>query len=350
MLNSLFVLAAFVIGGDGLLSEDSYYAEDAQQLEDVDVPTISRSEAPFGKMDRHQPKPPSTQGKDAEGVSISLADDTGFEMVEYETTWLENLESAAATIPDPILPQHQSALATYVDDDAPAPQYSATTPQSATKPHYSTNLVPDSPPSPTANYTPTTVAELSPAPAATYTMTPVAGFSPAPEPQSLPAPVVEYSNTPPAEYGPTPLVEYSNSPMAEYSHQPPAAGYAHVVEPGPASCDAYCDSNQPCAGGCDSCGHSGCASLCGSICKRGCNPLCCCSKLHRFNPSPCHSPGNMPQHFPYVAGPKNYHYFRPYHWTHIADQQHEVKTYGGDPRHPYANDLFQEVYRRIEAK
>lgn len=70
---------------------------------------------------------------------------------------------------------------------------------------------------------------------------------------------------------------------------------------------------------------------------------------HRFYPSPCYSPGNMTQHFPYVAEPKNYYYFRPYNWFHILDQQKEVVLYGGDPRHPYANDLFQEVYQEIEA-
>jgi len=70
---------------------------------------------------------------------------------------------------------------------------------------------------------------------------------------------------------------------------------------------------------------------------------------HRFYPSPCHSPGNMTQHLPYVAAPKNYYYFRPYNWFHILDQQKEVALYGGDPRHPYANDLFEEVYQQIEA-
>lgn len=71
---------------------------------------------------------------------------------------------------------------------------------------------------------------------------------------------------------------------------------------------------------------------------------------HRFYPSACRSPGNMPQHFPYVAEPKNYYYFRPYNWFHIPEQQREVTSYGGDTRHPYANDLFREVYEAIEAE
>ena len=70
----------------------------------------------------------------------------------------------------------------------------------------------------------------------------------------------------------------------------------------------------------------------------------------RFQPSPCYSPGNMPQHFPYVAQPKNYYYLRPYNWFHIPDHQNEVTLYGGDPRHPYANNLFKEIYEEIEAQ
>ncbi|MEX0819630.1 MAG: hypothetical protein WD070_08545 [Pirellulaceae bacterium] len=85
-------------------------------------------------------------------------------------------------------------------------------------------------------------------------------------------------------------------------------------------------------------------------CCYGSNPHGNLGFHHRFYPSAYRSPGNMPQHFPYVAEPKNYYYFRPYNWFHIADQQREVTSYGGDTRHPYANDLFQEVYEAIEAE
>ena len=61
---------------------------------------------------------------------------------------------------------------------------------------------------------------------------------------------------------------------------------------------------------------------------------------------PCHSPGDMTQHVPYLAHPKNYYYFRPYQYFHIADHQREVANYGGNPKHPYANRLFERVYSR----
>jgi hypothetical protein len=109
-------------------------------------------------------------------------------------------------------------------------------------------------------------------------------------------------------------------------------------------------------GGCDGCGGCDSCQSCGGGCGECHTSPCCCKKLfyhlfHKgFYPSPCYSPGNMPQHFPYIAAPKNYYYFRPYHWMHIADQQLEVERYGGDPRHPYKNDLFEGVYREIEAR
>jgi hypothetical protein len=65
-------------------------------------------------------------------------------------------------------------------------------------------------------------------------------------------------------------------------------------------------------------------------------------------PGPWHSPGDMHGHIPYLAMPKNYYYFRPYQWFHIPEQQAEVTSYGGDPRHPYANREFEEVYQEFE--
>lgn len=91
-----------------------------------------------------------------------------------------------------------------------------------------------------------------------------------------------------------------------------------------------------------------------------CGDGCCCDSCgwgapggppfwdQRFYPSPCFSPGNMPLHIPYIAEPKNYYYFRPYNWFHIRDHQQEVMLYSGDPRHPYANEVFQQVYQNFD--
>ncbi len=64
-------------------------------------------------------------------------------------------------------------------------------------------------------------------------------------------------------------------------------------------------------------------------------------------PDPCHAPGGWTQHIPYVAHPKNYYYFRPYNYFHIADHQNEVANYGGNPKHPYSNRVFQRAYDRV---
>ncbi len=63
-------------------------------------------------------------------------------------------------------------------------------------------------------------------------------------------------------------------------------------------------------------------------------------------PDPCLSPGDMTQHVPYLARPKNYYYFRPYQYFHIAEHQREVTLYGENPKEPYANRLFKRVYAR----
>ena len=39
-----------------------------------------------------------------------------------------------------------------------------------------------------------------------------------------------------------------------------------------------------------------------------------------------------------------YYYFRPYHHSHIARHQTLVAGWGGDPRNPYSNAIFQTVY------
>jgi hypothetical protein len=55
----------------------------------------------------------------------------------------------------------------------------------------------------------------------------------------------------------------------------------------------------------------------------------------------------MPQHYIYFAEPKFYYYFRPYNWFHIPVQQDDVRAFGGDPRHPYDNRVFQSVYDQL---
>ncbi|PQO43079.1 hypothetical protein [Blastopirellula marina] len=70
----------------------------------------------------------------------------------------------------------------------------------------------------------------------------------------------------------------------------------------------------------------------------------------RCMPSPWCCPGNMRQHFPYEAAPHFYYYFRPYNAAQIAPQQVVAESWVSNPRLPYSNDVFDEVYRDFDAK
>ena len=56
-------------------------------------------------------------------------------------------------------------------------------------------------------------------------------------------------------------------------------------------------------------------------------------------------PGNMLPHYGYFPAEHGYYYFEPYNVTRVAIQQKFIASIGGDPRHPYANEIFDEVYK-----
>lgn len=117
-----------------------------------------------------------------------------------------------------------------------------------------------------------------------------------------------------------------------------------VDEPEPLPCEGQA------AGPCQT-GSVGC-------CEVGvpCDPWGCCPG------GGCHGPGgcfccrwicgtcNMPPHYAYYPSMHGYYYFRPYHHSHIPRQQQFVAGWGGDPRNPYANEIFQRVYAEYEAE
>lgn len=88
---------------------------------------------------------------------------------------------------------------------------------------------------------------------------------------------------------------------------------------------------QPTAAGCcgTSVGHS-----------HGCRKCC---------PWYFNSSFDMPPHYPYYPAMHGYYYFRPYHPAHLVQQRALVETWGGDPRNPYANRIFQTVYEDYRA-
>ena len=52
----------------------------------------------------------------------------------------------------------------------------------------------------------------------------------------------------------------------------------------------------------------------------------------------------MYQRYTYYPAMHGHYYFRPYNHSQILEQQRIAAEWGEDPRHPYANDLFQIVY------
>jgi len=61
----------------------------------------------------------------------------------------------------------------------------------------------------------------------------------------------------------------------------------------------------------------------------------------------CHSPCNMYPRSEYPAAEHGNYYFRAYNWQEVAWMQQEVASWGGDPRNPVSNQVFESVYRDL---
>ena len=99
--------------------------------------------------------------------------------------------------------------------------------------------------------------------------------------------------------------------------------------------------------GCGSGETSGCATgTCGTCCDSGgcgsCAGGACCRK-------PC-AACLMSQHHAYFPPMHGYYYFRPYHHSHVRQQQALVGSWGGNIAHPYANEIFETVYQQYKAE
>jgi hypothetical protein len=126
---------------------------------------------------------------------------------------------------------------------------------------------------------------------------------------------------------------------------------------GNVGCEAGCgkcrrDRRQGAAGVCqtDVCQAGHCDDVCGDCNGSGCGRCGrCCQKINNtLQGNGRHNIGNMPPHYPYDAV-RGYYYFHPYNHRHICEHQHAVTQWGGDPRNPYANEIFQSVYAEMEA-
>jgi len=56
----------------------------------------------------------------------------------------------------------------------------------------------------------------------------------------------------------------------------------------------------------------------------------------------------MPQHHRYFPRSHGYYYFRPYNYHSIQFHRDAVTRYGGDPRNPYSNRVFKDIYAEFD--
>ena len=61
-------------------------------------------------------------------------------------------------------------------------------------------------------------------------------------------------------------------------------------------------------------------------------------------------PCDMIQHLPYPPCLHGYYYFRPYNAAMLLEQREIAIHWGGDPRHPYADEIFERVYKELEPR
>lgn len=61
----------------------------------------------------------------------------------------------------------------------------------------------------------------------------------------------------------------------------------------------------------------------------------------------CHSSCDMYPRSEYPAAAHGNYYFRAYNWTKVAWLQQEAASWGGDPRNPVSNQIFEGIYRDL---
>ncbi len=108
-----------------------------------------------------------------------------------------------------------------------------------------------------------------------------------------------------------------------------------VIFDGPTG-DVSFDGSEGCA--CDECGCGDCGDCGCGECGKSKAP-----KMEHCWTQRC----DMPQHIPYYPPAHGNYYFRPYSVAQLARQQAMVVSWGGDPRNPYSNAIFKQVYAEM---
>lgn len=91
----------------------------------------------------------------------------------------------------------------------------------------------------------------------------------------------------------------------------------------------------------------GCGCACSDDCEgcEGCGDRSCRS---RTLADYCRSPCDMVQHYSYFPSLHGYYYFRPYNVSQLLQQRTLVTQWGGDPRNPYTDGIFDRVYEELK--
>lgn len=168
-----------------------------------------------------------------------------------------------------------------------------------------------------------------------------AATTPPPTPVRAPANTAQAApQANPSMWQPSMNAQDWNPPTPSMHTNMGAGGYGAQQQPQAAPTDGNVPSGD--VGGGEY-GADGCAPDCGGCClfSHGC---CHCLFGHG-----CffRSPGDMVQHMPFFGTTHGYYYFRPYHVMHVFSQQELATRWGGDPRNPYDNTMFQRVYQQM---
>ena len=168
----------------------------------------------------------------------------------------------------------------------------------------------------------------TPAPAARPTGAPAAA---APSTVRLPPSPAQ------ANWNAPPYASYDNGAAAYASGGGMGAAPVNAqADAGPIAGGAPCQTGDCNGGDCGGCGIGRCCGLGSLCCGCGLGHACC-----------IRSTGDLVQHTPFFGTTHGYYYFRPYHVMHVFSQQELATRWGGDPRNPYDNTIFQKTYEMM---
>jgi len=232
-----------------------------------------------------------------------------------------NYPTAGYQAPRPVYPVQQTAM-------RPSTNTYAATPSS------NFALKPLNPPSPaTQRILMANRTQPTPAPAQGPAGAPAAARSTVRLP---PSPAQANWNALPYASNDTGAAAYGSGGMgaAPVNAQPDAGQNYGPVAGGGAPCQNGDCNGGDCNGG--SCGLGRCCGLSSLCCCGGLGHVCCIK-----------STGDLVQHTPFFGTTHGYYYFRPYHVMHVFSQQELATRWGGDPRNPYDNTIFQKTYETM---